>query len=54
MTSDPVRVVEDAAALAAEGAKEFTERAIRSVQKGGRFSVALSGGSTPKALYGLL
>jgi 6-phosphogluconolactonase len=54
VTSDPVRVVEDAAALAAEGAKEFTERAIRSVQKGGRFSVALSGGSTPKALYGLL
>jgi 6-phosphogluconolactonase len=54
VTLGPVRVVEDAAALAAEGAREFAERAKASIGKQGRFAVALSGGSTPKALYGLL
>jgi 6-phosphogluconolactonase len=35
-------------------AEEFVRRAQRAVHEAGRFTVALSGGSTPKALYALL
>jgi 6-phosphogluconolactonase len=50
----PIRVVEDAAAIASEAAKTFAERSARSISERGRFAVALSGGATPKALYSLL
>lgn len=48
------RVCEDAAALARAAADLFVETARTSVAARGRFSVALSGGSTPRALYQLL
>ncbi len=46
-----IRVLPDAAALAAAGAEEFARAASAST---GAFRAALSGGSTPKALYALL
>jgi 6-phosphogluconolactonase len=49
-----IRIVHDAAALARAGAEEFARRAAEAVASGGRFCVALSGGSTPRALYSLL
>jgi 6-phosphogluconolactonase len=49
-----IRVVPDAAALARAGAEEFAQRAREAAGAGGRFTVALSGGSTPRALYALL
>ena len=44
----------DPAALAREAAQRFTYLAREAVDSRGRFSVALSGGSTPAALYRLL
>lgn len=44
----------DAAAIAAEAAERVTDAARRKVEEGGTFSIALAGGSTPKALYELL
>jgi len=44
----------DANAIAQTAAAEFLEAAKEAVREKGSFSVALSGGSTPKALYGLL
>ncbi len=44
----------DQAALAAEAAELFAGAAERVVARTGRFTVALSGGSTPKLLYALL
>jgi 6-phosphogluconolactonase len=44
-------VLGDAAAVAREAAKRFTAQASEAVDARGRFSVALSGGSTPGALY---
>jgi len=41
-------------ALAREAAQRFTDLAREAIDSRGRFSVALSGGSTPAALYGLL
>jgi 6-phosphogluconolactonase len=41
-------------ALAREAAQRFTDLAREAIDSRGRFSVALSGGSTPTALYGLL
>jgi len=49
-----VRVVDDPAALAREGAEAFVRLANEAVEAHGSFSVALSGGSTPKVLFGLL
>lgn len=43
-----------AAALFEAAAADFSARAAQAVQAKGRFTVALSGGSTPKALYSLL
>lgn len=37
-----------------KAAAQFIERARAAIARAGRFSVALSGGSTPKALYSLL
>lgn len=49
-----VVVVPDAAALAQEAAGRFFEQARAAVRSRGRFSVALSGGSTPEGAYRLL
>jgi 6-phosphogluconolactonase len=46
-----VHVVSDAAQLAEEGARLFAERASEAIAARGLFRVALSGGSTPRALY---
>jgi 6-phosphogluconolactonase len=49
-----VQILADPAALARAAAEEMTHRMIAAVRAHGRASVALSGGSTPKALYTLL
>jgi 6-phosphogluconolactonase len=49
-----VRIVESAAALFEAAAEEFAERARAAAGAGGRFRVALAGGSTPRGLYSLL
>jgi 6-phosphogluconolactonase len=51
MGSPEVQVVDDAAALADTAARSVHDRAWAAVQARGRFTIALSGGSTPKALY---
>lgn len=52
--STDVIVVADQAALAREAAARFVASAEEAVPRSGRFTVALSGGSTPKLLYALL
>jgi len=47
-------VVEDAAALAACAAEHLTQEIEKAVAARGRARVAISGGSTPKATFGLL
>ena len=58
MNNDPtarrVQILADPAAVARAAAEEFTGRAVAAVRAHGRFTVALAGGSTPRALYGLL
>jgi 6-phosphogluconolactonase len=49
-----IKVVPDAKAVAAEAAERVTSAAEGAIAERGRFSIALSGGSTPKALYALL
>jgi 6-phosphogluconolactonase len=49
-----IKVVPDAKAVAAEAAERVTRAAERAIAERGAFSIALSGGSTPKALYALL
>lgn len=49
-----VRLCRDAAALSHAAALYFTEAATQAAGELGRFAVALSGGSTPKALFSLL
>ena len=49
-----LQVFADLAALARAGAEEVTRRAVAAVRANGRATIALSGGSTPKVLYGLL
>jgi 6-phosphogluconolactonase len=44
-------VLADAAALAEEGARRFVAMANASIDERGRFRVALSGGSTPRAMH---
>lgn len=48
------RVYEDSHQLAAAAAEAFVEEARGAIEERGRFTGALAGGSTPKALYGLL
>ncbi len=48
------KVVADAAALAVEAAERFTGAAEKAVAEQGRARIAISGGSTPKAAFGLL
>jgi 6-phosphogluconolactonase len=49
-----IKIVPDAVTLARVGADEFHRAAEAAVQERGRFSVALSGGNTPRAVYFLL
>lgn len=53
-TPPDLRVVPDPPALFQAAAAEFASRAIVSVKAGARFTVALSGGSTPKSFFSLL
>jgi 6-phosphogluconolactonase len=55
MTSNrEIRILADANSIAQTAAAEFLEAASDSIREKGSFSIALAGGSTPKALYGLL
>ena len=49
-----IRILSDGAAIAQRAAHEFVQAAASAVREKGAFSVALAGGSTPKALYNLL
>ncbi len=49
-----IRILKTAAELFEAAAADFAARATGAVQASGRFTVALSGGSTPKTLYSLL
>ena len=49
-----VKIVPDSDALAHTAAQEFHRLSEAAVQERGRFSVALSGGNTPRAVYSLL
>ena len=49
-----IRILADGAAIARRAAGEFVQGAVSAVREKGSFNVALAGGSTPKALYGLL
>ena len=49
-----IRILIDGAAIAQRAAQEFVQAAGSAVREKGSFHVALAGGSTPKALYGLL
>ena len=54
MTTPAVVRAEDAEGVCEQAAQEFLRLAEESVAARGRFAVALSGGSTPRALYQLL
>jgi 6-phosphogluconolactonase len=54
MSSPTIRVFADAEAVSRAAADEFVRAARESIAARGRFTVALSGGSTPKRLYQLL
>jgi 6-phosphogluconolactonase len=54
MNEDQVDIFADVKELTQAAASRFAALAARSVEDHGVFSVALSGGSTPKALYRLL
>ena len=49
-----IKIVPDSATLAQFAAQEFHRLAEAAVQERGHFSVALSGGNTPRAVYSLL
>ncbi|HEY4675536.1 MAG TPA: 6-phosphogluconolactonase [Candidatus Angelobacter sp.] len=49
-----IKVVSDSVTLARTAAEEFHRLAEAAVQERGRFSVALSGGNTPRTVYSLL
>jgi 6-phosphogluconolactonase len=49
-----IKIVPDAVTLARVAADEFHRAAEAAVQERGRFSVALSGGNTPRSVYSLL
>ncbi len=52
--SPNIRVLEDLQAIARAAADEFVELRQEAIKAHGRFTVALSGGSTPKALHAVL
>jgi len=49
-----VRVLPDSAVLSRAAADEFLRTARSAIESRARFTVALAGGSTPKAIFGLL
>ena len=49
-----LKIVPDSSALARTAAQEFHRVAEAAIQERGRFSVALSGGNTPRSVYSLL
>jgi 6-phosphogluconolactonase len=49
-----LRIVDDAASLFHAAAEDFTNRVEFTLKSSDRFTVALSGGSTPKGLFSLL
>src|ERR1700676_2597767 len=49
-----IRILTDLPAMAKRAAQEFLQAATSAVAKNHSFTVALAGGSTPKALYSLL
>ena len=49
-----IRILTNLEAIAKRAAQEFVQAATSTVSARGSFSVALAGGSTPKALYSLL
>jgi len=54
MTKREIIIERDAVRLAMKGAQIFSQTAKESVDKYGRFAVALSGGSTPRPMHRLL
>jgi 6-phosphogluconolactonase len=54
MTGPEIKVLPDPASVAREAAERFVRLAREAIADHGRFSVALAGGSTPKAMYELL
>jgi 6-phosphogluconolactonase len=54
MSEPIVRVLRDSATIAAEAAKLILDLSNQALEAHGSFSIALAGGSTPKALYELL
>ena len=54
MSKPTIRVFDDGQQVATAAADEFVARAQRAIQHHGRFTVALSGGSTPKAMHTIL
>jgi 6-phosphogluconolactonase len=54
MAEREIIVCQDIAELSRQTAERFNQLVNQSVQASGRFTVALSGGSTPKHLYSLL
>ena len=55
MPAEPeIRILKTAAELFETAASIFTAQAAEAIRAHGRFTVALSGGSTPKTLYSLL
>jgi 6-phosphogluconolactonase len=54
MSGPEIRVYPDAGELARAAARHFSELAKEYVARDGRFTVALSGGSTPRATFELL
>jgi 6-phosphogluconolactonase len=49
-----IRILADGGAIAKRAAQEFVQAGASAVREKKAFNVALAGGSTPKALYGLL
>ncbi|HSU68701.1 MAG TPA: 6-phosphogluconolactonase, partial [Tepidisphaeraceae bacterium] len=54
MSTPEIKVVPDPAAVAMEGAERFVDAAGQAIEAHGKFSVVLSGGHTPKAMFELL
>jgi len=49
-----LRIVDDLRGLSQAAAEEFVDQATGTVRTNGRFTIALSGGSTPRSLFSLL
>lgn len=54
MITPEIKVVRDAPAVAREAADRIVEQSASVIAMEGKFSIALSGGSTPKVLFSLL